>query len=78
MTATQGFSSGRFGLRTRSALSGGRRIGLFGMVGSREEDCPVLSGSRWRTAVVVVGVSSILGKSLSLVLSYGKFKVTCG
>lgn len=39
---------------------------------------PCLSGSGWRTAVVVVGVSSILGKSLSLVLSYGKFKVTCG
>jgi len=41
MTATQGFSSGRFGLRTRSTLRGGRRIGLFGMVGSRDEDCPM-------------------------------------
>ena len=34
MTATHGFSSGLLGLRTRSALSGGRRIGLLGMVGS--------------------------------------------
>lgn len=41
MTATQGFSSGRLGLRTRSALRGGRRMGLFGMLGSRKEDCPV-------------------------------------
>lgn len=41
MTATQGFSSGLFGLRTRNALSGGKRIGLFGMVGSLEVDCPI-------------------------------------
>jgi hypothetical protein len=34
MTTMQGFSSGRFGFRTRSAFTGGRRIGFEGIMGS--------------------------------------------
>jgi hypothetical protein len=81
MTATQGFSSGLLGLRTRRALSGGSRIGLFGMMGSR---------GRCLTALFV-GVVSRERASWKLELSFkhlglfvehlcryriGKFKVT--
>lgn len=64
MIATQGFSSGLLGLRTRSALRGGRRIGLFGMVGSREVDCPLCrrQGQGRQELVVDVDLASTLNK----------------
>lgn len=74
MTATQGFSSGLFGLRTRNVLSGGRRIGLFGMVGSRELDCPVRGrhgfGCCWRSTLASVQVSKELAGVVAVAIAW--------